>query len=129
MKLKLWILSLLTALPTASMSDGNDTARIVTGARQAAQCIAPIQVYKIDGSETIVPELGFEIEPGRHTIHGRANIDMSTCRTVGRLSNRHSAAPLEAEFEAGKTYYIGYDHSSRNKADWKIVIFRVEGES
>ena len=43
------------------------------------------------------------------------------CR-VGRGGNRGwHAADLEVDFEAGKTYYIGYDHKSTNRDEWKLV--------
>ncbi len=129
MKMRLLILSCLMLVPAAVLGDDAGTATIVTGARKAVQCISPIEVYKIDGIETIVPELVFEIPAGRHTIQGRAKINTTHCKTVGRSFNRHQAAPLEADFEAGKTYYVGYDHSASNARDWKIVIFRVDGES
>jgi hypothetical protein len=111
----------------ATSTDNPGSATVVTGSRLAAQCISPIEVYSIDGKEKIVPRLGFEIPAGKHRLQGRAIIDTSHCRTVGRSTNRHAAAPLEAEFEAGKTYYVGYDHSARNARDWKIVIYKVEG--
>lgn len=26
----------------------------------------------------------------------------------------------------GKTYYIGYDHKSKNRDNWKLVVWKVE---
>ena len=93
---------------------------------RAAQCISPVQVRKIDGREAAVHSMGFNLEPGTHTLTGSALIDASMCKTVGRGTGRNKIEPLEADFEAGKTYWLGYDHSSTDRNDWKLVIWKVE---
>ena len=70
--------------------------------------------------------MGFWIEPGVHTMTGSALIDSSSCPTVGRSSSPPRAEPLEANFDLGKVYYVGYDHSARDKKEWKIVVWKVE---
>jgi len=102
-------------------------ARIITGNERPAECISSVHVNTIDGQQVYVQPLGFEIQPGTHTLMARAKINTSFCTAVGPGTNRDTVEPLEAEFEAGKTYYLGYDHSSANRRDWKLVIWKVEG--
>jgi hypothetical protein len=33
---------------------------------------------------------------------------------------------LEAEFESGMSYHIGFDHSNADKTEWKLVIWMAE---
>ena len=48
---------------------------------------------------------------------------------MGNGMTRDAIEPVEANFEAGKTYYLGFDHSSPHRKDWKLVIWKVEDES
>lgn len=117
---------LALGLPLTALAQEEGKVRVITSHSQAAKCISPVRVNRIDGKEATVQRMGFNIEPGRHTISGSAIIDTSMCSTVGRINNPPRAAPLEADFELGKVYYLGYDHSSRDRNDWKIVIWKIE---
>ncbi len=115
----------LLALPLAAVAADEARARIVTGGEKPTECIAAVHVNRIDDREVKVQGNGFDIEPGRHTLSARASINTSLCAAVGIGTGRYGAEPLEAEFEAGKTYYVGYDHSSPHRRDWKLVIWKV----
>ncbi len=116
----------LFLLPIQASAEQQGKAKIITGFNQAARCIAPVQILKIDGREVNVQKLTFDLVPGRHTMSGRALIDTSFCQTVGRATNRSSVPPLVDVFEAGKTYWIGFDHSSSDRKDWNYVIWKVK---
>jgi hypothetical protein len=107
--------------------DAPTMARIITHSERPAQCLSRVHIRQIDGEEKIVHDAGFEIEPGRHTMNGTAVVNTSFCRYV-RGSKGLAVPDLEADFEAGKTYYIGLDHSSKNFNDWRLVIWKVEPE-
>ncbi len=120
--------ALISALAVAGQEHGTaHQARIITGNEKPAECISSVHVNTIDGKQVYVQPLGFDIEPGTHTLMARAVVNTSFCAAVGPGTNRDKVEPLEAEFEAGKTYYVGYDHSSANRRDWKLVIWNVEG--
>jgi hypothetical protein len=104
----------------------SDKARIITGNGKPAECISPVHVVAIDGKQRYVNELGFDLEAGEHSLKARAIIDTSFCKAPGRSTGRDTADPLTANFEAGKTYYLGFDHSSSNRKEWKLVIWSVE---
>ncbi len=118
--------ALLLLAPLLAVAGETGKARLVTGVERPVKCISSVNVYNIGGREVMVPALGFDVEPGMHSLMGRALINTSYCKAVGLGSNRYNAEPLEVEFEAGKTYYLGYDHSSSNRNDWKLVIWKVE---
>lgn len=118
--------TLMLLLPLGAAAGNEGKVQIVTSRSDAANCISPMHIRKIDGKEVAVQRMGFWIEPGQHTMSGSALIDTSFCQTVGGYSSPPRAKPLEAIFELGKVYYVGYDHSSRNKKDWKVVIWKVE---
>jgi len=119
-------LALAAVLMPLAGQAGDSKAQIVTGTEKAADCISAVHVNKIDGREVKVQKLGFEIEPGTHTLSGRALVNTSFCKAMGQGTSRSYMDPLEADFEAGKTYYLGYDHSSPHRKDWKLVIWKVE---
>ncbi len=114
-------LALVVAMPALA----SDKARITGQHSQSAQCISPVAINTIDGKLVNVSPQGFDLDPGKHKLMGRASINTGNCPSVrGRRSN--PVQPLEADFEAGKLYYVGLDHSSKNTEDWKIVIWKVE---
>lgn len=125
MKFPRFLIATILALPLAASAE-EDKVQIITSFSDAANCISPMHIRRIDDKEVAVQRMGFWIEPGMHTMSGSALIDTSFCQTVGRTTSPPRAKPLEANFELGKVYYVGYDHSSRDRNDWKVVIWKVE---
>lgn len=107
--------------------DHQQQAKIITGNEKPSECISSVHVNTIDGKQVYVQPLGFDLEPGNHSLNARAVVNTSFCKAVGPSNGREKTEPLEANFEAGKTYYLGYDHSSSNRNDWKLVIWKIEG--
>jgi hypothetical protein len=96
--------------------------RLITSVAKPVECIAPINIYAIDGK--LVTNT-YEIEPGHHSLVGRSSEQFSDCP---RMQSTQSVdiPPLEYEFEAGKTYYIGLDRKSANQQNWSFVVWRVK---
>ena len=126
MKISKFVIFCLFFVPFQTHADADAKAKIITSANQAAKCISPVQILNIDGSEVKVQHMGFDLDPGKHTMSGRALIDATYCKTVGKSTNRYGTTPLEAEFEAGKSYWVGFDHSSPDRNEWKYVIWKVK---
>ena len=126
MKTFKFIFICLFLLPLQANAEEEGTAKIITSFNNAAQCIAPVHILNIDGREVRVQRMGFDIDAGKHTMSGRTVVDTSFCQTVGRVTSPDNTPPLEAEFEAGKTYWVGLDHDSSNREDWKYVIWKVK---
>ena len=100
-------------------------ARIVTGNERPAECLSSIHVREVDGEARQLPATAFELEPGIHTLHGTARVNLTYCQ-VNREAMQAGVPPLEAVFEEGKTYFVGLDHSSPDRSEWRIVIWKVE---
>ena len=127
MRKVLAIMLLLAGLMPVAVSAAEDgKVQVITHFSNAAKCISPVAIKRIDGREATVQRMGFWIEPGTHTLSGSALIDTSFCQTIGSNSQRYRPEPLEVEFELGKAYYIGYDHSSQNRKDWEFVVWKIE---
>ena len=127
MRKVLAIMLLLAGLMPVAVSAAEDgIVQVITHFSNAAKCISPVAIKRIDGREATVQRMGFWIEPGTHTLSGSALIDTSFCQTIGSNSQRYRPEPLEVDFELGKVYYIGYDHSSQNRKDWEFVVWKIE---
>ena len=119
--------ALILAVSTASAEPtADEMARVVTGAGLPSECLAPLLVTRIDGVKRVMPAPGFLIEPGVHTINGRALLDTKKCQPLGDDQQIATALDLEVNFETGKIYYIAYDRSHPGTAEWKLVVWRVE---
>ena len=120
----LFIFVLVTAAIRVSAADP-EKAQIVTGDESAMRCLSAVAINEIDGQAQQVPERGFELEPGMHSMNGRARIKLSYCRVSDDQAGT-LVPDLEAEFEAGKVYYVGLDHNADSIGDWRLVIWKVE---
>jgi len=126
MKFSLGLALFLSVIPFAASAGSEGKAQVISGFNNRAECISPVRVRKIDGREATVQPMGFELEPGVHTLTGSAVVDASSCKSIAVSGDRYRIEPIEVEFEAGKTYYLGYDNNSPNQAEWKLVIWKVE---
>jgi len=118
-------LLVVALLPIHVMADSTGTAQIITQNSRSVQCISAVVIDEIDGKLSNVTRQGFQLDAGRHSMNGRASVNTGNCPAIrGRTS--YVVPDLEADFEAGKTYYVGLDHSSKNKEDWRLVIWKTE---
>ena len=104
----------------------NGMAKVVTYMGRPADCLAPLEVNTIDGEKRTVPARGFLIEPGVHTVNGRATLDLTNCPLGDSNLYISSAADLEVDFQPGTTYYLGYQHQSANPEEWQLVVWHIE---
>lgn len=111
---------------TNSVMNVSEMARVLTSGGRPAECLAPIVVTKIDGEERVVSAKGFLLEPGVHTINGKAILDMTNCPLIDSNPVMYTAEDLEVDFEPGATYYIGYFHAPANTQEWKLVVWHIE---
>jgi hypothetical protein len=118
---------LLPLVACAGQAEKAGKARIITSVEKPAQCIAAVHVHRVDDREVGVPKLAFDLDAGTHTLAARTTVDTAFCMVLGPGRRLPAPPPLQAEFDAGKTYYVGYDHSSPHRKDWKLVIWKVEG--
>jgi len=113
-------------LPLSNEMTTNGMAKVVTYMGRPADCLAPLAVNTIDGEKRAVPARGFLIEPGVHTVNGRATLDLTNCPLGDSNLYISSAADLEVDFQPGTTYYLGYQHQSANPEEWQLVVWHIE---
>lgn len=101
-------------------------ARVVTGEKSPDECLAPVAITHIDGTQYPVSARGFSIEPGRHYLNGKAVLDTGKCWPLETSQYIPSATDLEVDLEAGKAYYLAYDRSHPDPAQWGLVVWKVE---
>ena len=89
-------------------------------------CLAPVAINKIDGEMRVLSAQSFLIEPGVHTINGKATLDLTHCPLNDKNLIIPSAPDLEVNFELGNTYYIGYSHQSAKPNEWQLVVWNIE---
>ena len=119
----------LALLPTAVFAQDPIKARVVTFKSNPAKCLASVVIKQIDGQLRQLPALGFEIEPGLHSMHGLAMVDLRHCPVVeDQVRRQVHIPPLDWYFEPGKVYYVGLDHSSVERQHWRLVVWKVEFE-
>lgn len=116
----------VAVLPLSAEVEAGTMARVVTGRGRPAECLAPLAVTRIDGEARVVSAQGFLIEPGVHTINGRATLDLTYCPLGDPRLRIGDTADLEVEFEAGNTYYIGYSYPPDRPAEWKLTVWDIE---
>jgi hypothetical protein len=113
-------------MPLSSVVTAAGMAAVITSEGRPADCIAPVAVTRIDGEARTVSAKGFLIEPGVHTINGRAALDLTNCPLIDNKLTIDAAADLEIDFLPGSIYYIGYYHQPTNSLDWKLVVWQME---
>ena len=116
----------LVADPLDEESTAIEMVKVVTQAGRPGDCLAALAINKIDGKMRVVPAQGFLIEPGVHTVNGRATLDSRKCQPIALDQRIGSVADLEVNFEAGRTYFIAYDHKAQNTEEWRLVVWKVE---
>lgn len=114
-------------LPVTAFGLDPELARVVTYKENVAECLAPVSIKTIDGENRMLPNFGFDIEPGWHTMHGITKVNLKHCPvSEERIRKKVNVPPLEWLFEAGKIYYVGFDHSSPMRDNWRLVVWKVE---
>lgn len=114
------------------MDDGPEVvemAMVISDQSRPRDCLAAVAVTRIDGQPQVVSAQGFSIEPGVHTLNGRATLDTTYCDIESDDRQINTAADLEINFEAGSSYYIGYYHKSPIAEERRLVVWKVEQHS
>lgn len=131
-KLASHILFTILMMPAALHAGDPDSAQIVTHKKDLGHCLGPVVITHVDGQLRQLPPLGFDLDPGRHTLDGMSAPSGGLCMSArSSRSSPPPITPLEADFEAGKVYYVGFDHSAHDPADWRLRIWKIldaEGE-
>lgn len=124
---RLLILLLATAAaPLAAELVVCDMTRVRTQSSHPDDCLAAVVINSIDGEKRALSPQGFLIEPGVHTINGRVTLDSTKCPSADGYKQLSNTPALAVNFEAGKTYFIAYDHGSDKSHEWTLVVWKME---
>lgn len=128
MKKFVLITAALAAFAWQPVFAGEGVALVIGSAEDPVNCISPVSINTVDGTELPGGRMQVTLEPGKHTLSGAAKVNTSFCSKVGvsRGGKKNAVAPLEAEFEAGKTYYLGLNHKASRETGWFYEIWKVE---
>ena len=117
---------LLASQPVMADFVNCEMAKVVTPESLLESCLAPVSINRVDGQIQNLPARGFLIDPGIHTVNGLATLDATKCPSIKGNLQLGSSPGMEINFEAGRTYYIAYDHESPNPVEWRLVIWQVD---
>lgn len=123
---KIILTVVLAVLPVSGLWAQGNMATVITRGGAPVDCMAAVEINKIDGQKKFVPAGGFEIEAGEHSLNGRALLDTSWCKLDKDARIFGPLPDLQINFQAGRTYYIGFDHKSENLQEWKLTVWKVE---
>lgn len=110
-----------------------ETAMVFASEGALQRCMLPVVVTSVDGEEVTEGAESFELEPGSHTFTGYGYGDASQCATfsgddglpVPGEDARVGESTLKLNAEAGKKYFLGVDVRSKDKANWKLVVWKL----
>ena len=103
-----------------------EMAWVVTDQSHPQDCLAAVVINRVDGEPRVVSAKGFSIEPGVHTLNGLAILDTSYCSITGDERQINTAPDLQVEFDAGQSYFIGYDFKPEGSDERQLVVWKVE---
>src|SRR5690554_3454623 len=109
---KLMLSVLIVCAPVSCLQAADELAKVVTMGAPPVDCMADVEINKIDGEKVVVAAHGFEIEAGEHTLNGRAFLDTTWCKLAKDDRIPGPLPDLQLNFQAGRTYYVGFDYKS-----------------
>jgi len=121
------IACLFAGSATGQQRDG--VGRLITSVGKLASCIAPVQVYEIDGKKISEGRHMISLSSGEHVIKARAVVDLGICVHIRRSASRATIEPITINIETGKDYYLGLDVDPPRRKDWKLVVWKVKGDA
>ena len=127
-RLPLILLACLLAGPVMGQHRGG-VGRLITSVGKLASCIAPVEVYEIDGRPIMEGKHMISLSAGEHVVKARATVDLGICVHIRRSASRATIDPITINIETGKDYYLGLDVDPPRRKDWKLVVWKVKGDA
>ncbi len=101
-------------------------AVIYTDGQRLAQQIFPVEVYRIDGEETLHRSGYLRLPSGTHTLRARAIVDRSLVPGLTKDLSRSGPQEITQHFQSGVRYFLGLKADSQRRANWKLVVWKEE---
>lgn len=128
---------LLVLLSTATLaqdfiaSPSEPHGLVVTSVDLEAQNIYSVYAVAVNGQELARRENALWLKPGEHTIKAvnKSTLNRNFVPGLRGDRSRESIQPLTLNVEAGKTYYVGLKADSGRRADWQLVVWKIEDQN
>ena len=128
---------LLVLLSTATLaqdfiaSPSEPHGLVVTSVDLEAQNIYSVYAVAVNGQELARRENALWLKPGEHTIKAvnKTTLNRNFVPGLRGDRSRESMQPLTLDVEAGKTYYVGLKADSGRRADWQLVVWKIEDQN
>lgn len=104
---------------------------VVTSVDLEAQNIYSVYAVAVNGQELARRENALWLKPGEHTIKAvnKSTLNRNFVPGLRGDRSRESMQPLTLNVEAGKTYYVGLKADSGRRADWQLVVWKIEDQN
>ncbi|GAB4123406.1 MAG: hypothetical protein Tsb0027_21310 [Wenzhouxiangellaceae bacterium] len=104
---------------------------VVTSVDLEAQNIYSVYAVAVNGQELARRENALWLKPGEHTIKAvnKTTLNRNFVPGLRGDRSRESMQPLTLDVEAGKTYYVGLKADSGRRADWQLVVWKIEDQN
>lgn len=133
MKKSILTTSLLLALATASFASPFAKPKEAHGIinmhnTKVTQSIFPVSINAINGKNIVSRDSAVWLKPGEYTLSVSSTIrqDLLAHTTSRNIGNSNGKNKINLTVEEGKMYYLGYDASSRDKKEWKPIVWKVK---
>ena len=111
-------------------SPNEPSAKIVLNHSSAAKQLFPVKLLMVNGENINVRSDAVWLAPGEYELRLGASVNLNYTVPLLRPNERRSLKDakniLKITVEADKSYYIGYDASSKKADEWHPVVFKVK---
>ncbi|MBU1188859.1 MAG: hypothetical protein KKC01_07510 [Gammaproteobacteria bacterium] len=127
----LLLLSTATLAQDFIASPSEPHGLVVTSVDLEAQNIYSVYAVAVNGQELARRENALWLKPGEHTIKAvnKTTLNRNFVPGLRGDRSRESMQPLTLDVEAGKTYYVGLKADSGRRADWQLVVWKIEDQN
>ncbi len=110
-------------------SPSDPSAKLILNHSSAAKQIFPVRLLMVNGENINVRSDAVWLAPGEYELRLASSVNKDYTTQVMSIKERRGLKDfkntMKITVEADKSYYIGYDASSKNTDDWQPIIYKV----
>ena len=131
-KLMLIVVLLFSSFTFASnfASPKEPSAKLILNHSHLSKQISPVRLLTVNGENVGIRSETAWLKPGEYQLRFGALVDRKyTKNTISprqRRSLDNEKMIVNLTVEADKSYYVGFDTSSRNTHEWKPIVYKVK---
>ncbi len=115
------------ASPFAKPSE--DSAKLVLGHSQPTKQLFEMRLQAVNGENVLDRGQAVWLKPGEYELTFSSKIDNRHTKnqvSVALKKDRNLQNTINITVDGGKTYYMAYDASDRDRQNWKPVVYKSE---